>query len=46
MSISIIKVSNVDSTDVDMDSSVKFAKVTFIIFLDIRETKTCFVLSW
>ena len=33
----MIKVSNVDSTDTDVDSLVKSAKVTFIIFLGIRE---------
>ena len=42
---SIIRVSNVNSTDIDVDSSVKSTKVTVTIFLGIRERKTCFVPS-
>ena len=44
-SISMIKVSNVDYTDIDVDSSMKFTKVTFTVFLGIRKRKTCFKLS-
>ena len=39
MSIPMIKVSNVDSTDIDVDFLVKSAKATFTIFLGIREKK-------
>ena len=40
-SISMIKASNVDSTDIDVDSLVKSAKVTFTIFLGIWEKPQC-----
>ena len=40
MSISMIKVLNVDSTDIDVDSLVKSTKVTFRI-TGRRERKTC-----
>ena len=43
--ISIINVSNVDSTDIDVDSTLKSTKVIFTIFLGIRERKTCFMPS-
>ena len=46
MSISMIKVSNVDSTDIDVDSLVKSAEVTFTIFFGIWERKTYFMTSW
>ena len=39
MSISVTKGSNKDSTDIDVDSLVKSAKVTFTIFLNIKERK-------
>ena len=45
MSISMIKVSNVDFTDIDVDSLVKSTKATFTIFLGIRERKACFMPS-
>ena len=45
MSISMIKVSTVDSTDIDVDSLVKSDKVTFTIFLGIWERNTCFMTS-
>ena len=41
----MIKVSNVDSTDFDVDSSVKSTKDTFKVFLGIRKRKTSFMLS-
>ena len=46
MSISMIKALNVDSTDIDADSLMKSAKVTFTIFLGIWKRKTCFMTSW
>ena len=47
MSISMIKVSNVDFIiDIDVDSLVKSAKVTFTIFVGMWERKTCFMTSW
>ena len=45
MYTSIIKVSNVDFTDIEVDSLVKSTDVTFTIFLGIRERKTRFVPS-
>ena len=36
MSISMIKVSKVDSINIDVDSSVKSTKVTFTVFLGKR----------
>ena len=39
------KVSNKDSTDIGVDSLVESAKVTFKIFLDIRERKPVLCLS-
>ena len=45
MSISMIKVSNADPTDIDVDSLRKSPKVTFTIFLGIWETNTCFMTS-
>ena len=41
MSISMIKVSKVDSTDIDVDCSVKSAKVTFITFRLIVFCASC-----
>ena len=41
MSISMIKVSNVDSTDIVVDTLAKSTKVTFRK-IGIRERKTCF----
>ena len=41
----MIKASNVDSTDTDVDSLVKSAKVTFTIFLGISERNTCSMTS-
>ena len=46
MSISMIKAFNVDFPDIDADSLMKSAKVTFTIFLGIWERKTCFMTSW
>ena len=37
MSISMVKVSNEDCTDIDVDSLVRSTKVTFTIILGIRE---------
>ena len=38
----MIKVSNVDFTDIEVDSLVKSTEVTFTIFLGIKERETCF----
>ena len=45
MAISMIKVSNVDFTDTDVDSMVKSTKVTFTLFLGIRERNSVLCLS-
>ena len=45
VSILMIELSNVDFTDIDVDSLLKSTKVTFTLFLSIRERKTCLMPS-